>query len=306
MKLKILVDSPNLADWTGPAEEVLSETAASFGHSLNVTYGFIGAEAVRREGVSVSQNTVDECTQNDGTLLFCRSAEVCEEFLETMDASVLLHVFDTAETLEDHRKSRNCLAVVQSLDEECIADAARAIRNFATVSGVSFQCVPPNGSAAGPWKDAFLSASLLSGSNVLSEISAGEAIRGMIRSRENYGLITLPPYAGGILTAAAMELTNAPWLVRSMCCGLYGIYVPRLPEAYKTDIRYLFSPILSVADFFEYSCHLYREASCIRASVCNVLKEYAGDPVAGGRENSAVLTGLICEQISLAGQLLNH
>ena len=306
MKLKMLIDSPNLADWTGPAEEVLSETAASFGHSLNVTYGFIGAEAVKREGVSVSQNTVDECAQNDGTLLFCRSAEACEEFLDTMDVSVLLHLFDTVETLEDHRKSRNCLAVVQSLDESCIADAARIIRNYATISGVSFQCVPPNGSAAGPWNDVFLSASLLNGSNVLSGISAGEAIRGMIRSRDSYGLIALPPYAGGILTAAAAELTTAPWLIRSMCCGMYGIYIPRLPDTYKTDIRYLFSPILSVADFYEYSCHLYREASCIRTSVCNVLKEYAGDPVAGGKENSMVITERICEQISLAGQLLNH
>ena len=29
-------------------------------------------------------------------------------------------------------------------------------------------------------------------------------------------------------------------------------------------------------------------------------------PVAGGKENSMVITERICEQISLAGQLLNH
>ncbi len=306
MKLKILCDSSGLGEWTSPAEEILSETASSFGHSLNVTYGFIGGEAVKREGVSVSQGTVDDCAQNDGTILFCLSEDTVEEFLEAMDVSVLLRIYDSVSSLEDHKKIRNCLAVVQSLDEASITDAARIIRNYATINGISFQCVAPNGSTAEAWKDIFRSASLLNGSNTLSLISAGEAVRGMIRSREHYGLIALPPYAGGILSAAAEELTSDPWLIRSMYCGMLGIYIPRLCAGWEKDFRYLFSPVLSVADYFEYSCHLYKEASCIRASVCNVLKEYRDAPPAGGNRMRMEVTERVCEQISLAGQLLSR
>ncbi len=307
MKLKILCDALDLGNWTEPAEEILSETASSFGHSLNVTYGYIGAEAVRRTGLSISQEIVDDCGQSDGTLVLCRSNETREAFLEAMDVSVLFEIFEQEAGLEDRKKSPNCLAVVQSLDEACMTDAARLIRNYATINGISFQCVPPNGSTAESWDTIFRSASLLNGSNVLSRISAGEAIRHMIRFKDSYGLIAVPPYAGGILCAAAAELTPSPWLNRAMYCGMVGIYLPSLSDEYQKDIRYLFSPILSVADFLEYSCHLYKEASCIRASTGNVLKEYSsGKPLSVTRETQRSMTALICEQISLAGQLLAH
>ncbi len=301
MKLKILQDSTRNSRITGYVEEVLSETCSSFGHRLNVGYGLIGKASSDKYGVPLAQDVVDDCAEYDGTLVLTADEALTDELSDAMELPVLISEHTDAPSGEDRHGVKNAIAVVQSLDEKTINEAARAVRNFALVKGIGFTVVRTNGKSAEVWKNAFLSASLLNGSNQLSEASAPGAIRQMIREPGGYGMIVLPPSAGAIFGAAAEELSRSPLPERKMYAVSGGVYFCMSGDTGKSICADILSAVLSSADFLEFSCHLFKEAECIRTGVYNVLHGEEGLSVPD--EEADIMVERICSQISLAGQL---
>ena len=303
MKLKILRENAADNRITGFVEEVLSETCSAFGHRLNVGYGLIGKGSMDRYGVPLTQETVDGCAEYDGTLVLSGDDELRDEISDAMNIPVLISDHARDISPDGKHTPRNIVAVVQSLDEQTVDEAAKAVRNFALIKGMGFVTVRPQGKKEGVWKNAFLSASLLNGDNRLSEMTAPQAIRKMIREPEDYGMIVLPPSYGAVFCAAAEELAHACLPVRKMYSVSGGIYFCMSSENAETPMDEILSAILSSADFLEFSCHLFREAACIRTGVYNVTRG-SGDGMTLPEGPVEAVIDRICSQISLAGQLV--
>ena len=303
MKLKILRENAADTGIAGFVEEILSETCSAFGHRLNVGYGLIGKGSLNRYGVPLTQEVIDGCAEYDGTLALTGDEELQAEISDAMNIPVLISDHARDISPDGKHTARNIIAVVQSIDEETIDEAARAVRNFALIKGIGFAAVRAQGKKENIWKNAFLSASLLNGDNRLSELTAPQAIRKMIREPEDYGMIVLPPSIGAVFFAAAEELALACLPVRKMYGVSGGVYFCKSSENAGTTMGEILSAVLSSADFLEFSCHLFREAACIRTGVYNVTR----GPGVGMRlpEGPAeAVVDRICSQISLAGQLV--
>ncbi len=302
MKLKILRENANDNKISGYAEEVLSETCSAFGHRLSVGYGLIGKGSLDKYGVSLTQETVDECADYDGTLVLSADEKLQDEISDAMNIPVLISEHDRDIQPDGKHTGRNIIAVVQSMDEDTVSEASRAVRNFALIKGIGFSVVKVSGKKEDIWKNAFLSASLLNGENRLSELSAPRAIRKMIREPD-YGMLVLPPSTGAIFNAAAQELAHPALPVRKMYGVSGGIYFCLDSENAEKTNACILSAILSSADFLEFSCHLFREAACIRTGVYNVTRGRE-DGMSVPDEPAGAMIDRICSQISLAGQLV--
>ena len=303
MKLKILRESVQDKGITEYAEEVLSEACSAFGHRLNVGYGLIGKASEEKYGVSLTQDVVDECAEYDGTLVLTGDEALAREVSDAMNIPVLIsnHAPDIAP--DGKQPGGSVLAVVQSLDEETVNEAARTVRNFALIVGTGFTAVRISGKNAAAWDGAFPSGSLLNGNNRIVQSSAPDAARLILRNPRGYGIIVLPPSTGAIFSAIAEETARSPLPVRSMygvSSGAYFCAVRDLAETRNADIL---SAVLSCADFLEYSCHLFREAACIRTGVYNVTRG-EGKGLHVPEDDPGAMTERICSQISLAGQLV--
>ncbi len=303
MKLKILRENAADNRITGCVEEILSETCSAFGHRLNVGYGLIGKGSQERYGVSLTQEVIDGCAEYDGTLALTGDGELRAEISDAMNIPVLISDHARDISPDGKHTAGNIIAVVQSVDEETIDEAARAVRNFALIKGIGFAAVRPQGKKESVWKNAFLSASLLNGDNRLSEMTADQAIRKMIREPEDYGMIVLPPSFGAVFSAAAEELAHSCLPVRKMYGVSGGVYFCESSENAGTRMGEMLSAVLSSADFLEFSCHLFREAACIRTGVYNVTRG-AGDVMALPIGSAEEVVDRICSQVSLAGRLV--
>ncbi|MBR6705503.1 MAG: hypothetical protein IKI84_02335 [Clostridia bacterium] len=303
MKLKILRENAADNRITGAVEEILSETCSAFGHRLNVGYGLIGKGSRDRYGVPLTQEVIDGCAEYDGTLALTGDEELQGEISDAMNIPVL--ILDHARDISPDGKhtARSVIAVVQSIDEVTVDEAARAVRNFALIKGIGFAAVRALGKKESVWKNAFLSASLLNGDNRLSEMTAPQAIRKMIREPEDYGMIVLPPSFGPVFSAAAEELAHSCLPVRKMYGVSGGVYFCKSSENAGTQIGEMLSAVLSSADFLEFSCHLFREAACVRTGVYNVTRG-AGDGMNLPSDPVEAVVDRICSQISLAGHLI--
>ena len=303
MKLKVLRENAADDRITGFVEEVLSETCSAFGHRLNVGYGLIGKGSMDRYGVPLTQETIDGCAEYDGTLALSGDEELEGEISDAMNIPVLISDHARDISPDGKHTGRNIIAVVQSLDEETVDEAARAVRNFALIKGIGFSAVRVQGKKEAVWKNAFLSASLLNGDNQLSDLTAAQAIRKMLREPDDYGMIVLPPSFGPVFRAAAEEIARACLPVRKMYGVSGGIYFCIGPENAGTTNEKVLSAILSSADFLEFSCHLFREAACIRTGVYNVTRG-TGDAMTVPEDSAEAVVDRICSQISLAGRLV--
>ncbi len=303
MKLKILRESTTENGIADPVGEVLSETCSAFGHRLNVGYGLIGKGSEKKYGVPLTQDVIDECAEYDGTLVLTGDEDLACEISDALNVPVLIseHARDIAS--DGKRVGGSTIAVVQSLDEETVSRASRTVQNFALVKGTGFTAVKATGRCAEVWKNTFLSASLLNGSNRLLESDAPQAIRKLLREKDEGNMFVLPPAVGAIFRAAAEETVRSPLPVRRMCCGDGGVYFCMISGAPDTLNADVLSSVLSCADFLEFSCHLFREAACIRTGVYNVTRDREGG-MAVPEEKIEDVIDKVCSQISLAGRLV--
>ncbi len=119
-----------------------------------------------------------------------------------------------------------------------------------------------------------------------------------------------PPYAGGMLHAAATALCSYPSMMHDAAFdGEMGVYAPYIPKNLEMDEELNpFATALAVGALLRYSLHLSREAGCVEAAVNNVLSSgYCPlDPHAPveNQKSAQELVDLICEQIAVAGELM--
>lgn len=295
MRAKIMLLTANKRDeetaaW---AEQVLIDLSAAFDHSFSLMRGKIG------EGLT--DETVEACQQCQAVFACDAGAEGVQDLYDALDLPLQIRCFSVPESLCGRHEAPVSMYVgtVLSLDEETVRRAMRAAFWFSQEQECRLCVIPPNGASKAEWEAAarVQEASQPQASSVT--LSAPDAVAQMISAPERMGLALCPPYAGSILLSAGMALCSHPEIVHDAAfdegCGVYAPYL--VPED-ETPLP--FSSALAVAKLLRYSLRLPREAACVEAAVNNVLSSRDGDM------DAKRALELICEQISVAGELMQR
>lgn len=296
------------------AEQILIEISAAFRHSFSLLHEKIGEESRQSYGETLTQETVDAMENCDGILLLSGSNEDAEALYDALELPIRIRSYCVPAALcGRHEKPVSLyVATVLSNDAETLKNAAHSVFQFARNADAPLAFIPANGAAKALWMETMEGMRSEYPDISLHTMQASEAVTGEILSPWNMGVLLCPPYAGGILSAAADALCAYPGLIHDASFyGRRGVYCasPISTETTEETALNPFSSVCAAADLLRYSLHLEQEAACVEAAVNNVL--LSGWRTEGMQPSGHELTDpekiveLICEQISVAGELMN-
>lgn len=285
------------------AEEILVEVSAAFGHSFSLLREKIGYPAVTAHGTPLPDRTIDACRSAGGVLVCDGECPGVQDLYDALNLPLQIRDFSIPEGLCGRHEAPVSLQVgmVLSLDEETLPRAIQCAFRFAQDKEGKISHVAPNGSAKAEWEANVRVEAVHYPAVSASAMTAPEAITALISTPNRLGLMLCPPYAGGMLNAAAGALCAHAFMVHETALDeKTGVYSPILPQRSEADLP--FACALAIADLLRFSLHLGREAACVEAAVNNVLSAHPGHD---GTDPDA-LTSLICTQIAVAGELMGR
>ena len=309
LRAKIMLLSSGKRDeinalYAGP---ILAEVSSSFNHTFSILQSGMGGRTA--DGSALSDKTVDACRACQAVLVCDGEQEALSELYDALDMSLSIRCLTVPEVLcgRDEKPVSLYLGTVLSLDGETLRRAWRAGFAIAQEADIRLCHVAPTGATREDWEAAALAQEAETPQISAAALSAQEAVKSLIKSPERMGLILCPPYAGGILLAAASALCRHPEIMHEMALEEnIGVYSAWLPE--EGEEAAPFSAALSVSKLLRYSLRMPREAACVEAAVNNVIasgwrmKSQGGDGAVSGEG----VMDRICEQITVAGELMQR
>jgi len=290
------------------AEQLLTDVSAAFGHSFSLMRGKAGDAAQ-----AITDETLDNCQQCQGILLCDGISKATQDLYDALDLPLRIRSLCIPEALCARREQPVSfwLAQALSVDEQTIRSAMASAFRFAQDSDAKITHVPPNGASRGEWMGAIRVHEVKYPSLSTSTLSGPDAMTSLITSPSRLGVMLCPPYAGGMLHAAAVALCPFPGLMYEASFDeTIGVYGPvHLPHLIREEDINPFSCALAVAALLRFSLRLSREAACVEAAVNNVLSSgwRSHDLMQPGMQEAGPddIIRLICEQITVAGELMN-
>lgn len=291
------------------AGQILTDVSAAFGHVFSLMQEKIGEASERAYGMPLTCETVDAAAACDASLLLAAPEEDARKLQDAMNLAVEITSFCVPAALCGRHESPASLWIAQALamNPEILNDAAVTTFRFAMEQDAVVSCVPPSGVAAKEtWEAALTNArNVFPGVRVLCE-APGDAMRRMLLSPADSGVVFCPPYAGGIFGAAAGASCVFPNIAHSYAFGEQGsLFAAGTAQGRPNENP--FSLAFAIAKLLRYALKLENEAACVEAAVTNVL--LSGWRTEDFSANNAVpserIIELICEQISVAGELMN-
>lgn len=293
------------------AETILNEVAGAFEHQFSIFYEKIGAYSQEAYELPLTEETVEACEKCQGILLGNMSAEGVQELLDALEMPFTARYFGIPQALcGRHERGFNMwLALAHSLDADSLDVLVQKAVEIAAQNDLHVTHVRPNGAANLIWQEAMQKGGRQE-DGALNEVSAEEAIRNLIEMPSRMGTMVVPPYAGRIYMAAAVALNPMPVLMHDIALSdRVGVYGPAISQEDMEEVNPI-PMILSLADLLRYSFGLKHEADCVNAAVQNVLEAgwRTADILSGSDMtiDARDMVDLVCEQISLAGQLMYH
>ena len=307
-KIVLLPGSPVGERLCGVAEEVLTDISVAFGHTFSIVRDKIGEAAERAYGVPLAENTLRLCAQADAVLIGDPNNEAESFLLRALGIPAKMREF-TVGGLDNAK-----FMIVRALHEEknALSDMFRLALEQAKKEGIRLSyIVPENVTDAGAYTSVLEKEQKEVQAENLAELSPSEAIRNLILSPSEIGLLVTPSYAGGMCVTLATCLHGAPMLLHDACVGKkVSVYEPFVPEKAKAndDLNPL-GTVAAVSSMLRYSLGLDQEADCVTSAVRNLLE--AGWRTAdmtdmGDGVSCYRMLQLISDQINLAGELLQH
>ena len=303
-RIILLAGNPNGKALSAYGEQVLIEVSAAFRHSFSLVHEKIGDESQKLYGERLTQETVEIIKGGDGALLFSGETQDEKEILDALGLPVRIRSYCVPLSLCGRQEQPISLwiAVALSSDAETICEAASTAFHFAKAVDAGVLTVPPNGALKPLWENTIRDCRAKEPALPVSIISPQDAVQRLILCPHQMGVVLCPPYVGGILTAAADALCAWPPVLHDASingeCAVYSVSPLRKENSENSAIRIL-SPLYTVIDLLRFSLRLEQEAACVEAALNNVLME----------KDSAMdedrMIGLICEQISVAGELMH-
>lgn len=284
------------------AEEILIEVSAAFNHSFALLREKIGTASISAYQEALTDETVEACQQCQAVLLCDGQCEGTQDLYDALNLPLRIRSFCIPESLCGRHQAPIALwvAPVLSIDQDTMASAIKMAFRFALEKDARITHVAPTGAAKGEWEGNIrvneLSTPLVS----TAALSGPEAISAIITAPNRLGIMLCPPYAGAMLEAAASALCTHPFMIHEAAFDdSIGVYSPILPQN-EEESALPYGCALAVADLLRTSLGLMREAACVEAAVNNVVSAHPGPD---GTDALSLVT-LICEQISVAGELM--
>ena len=294
-----------LCDW---AEHILIDVSAAFDHTFSLMREKIGAFSQEAYGETLTEETVEACRACRAVFL-CDGENSGQELYDALDIPLRIRSLCVPEILcQRHERPANLyVATVLSLDNETLRRAMRVAFRWAKEEDIRLVHVPPTGNTKTDWEAAVRVQEIESGQASPTCLSAPDAIAAMLSSPERMGLVLCPPYAGGIFQAAGTAACHHPGMIHDVAFGdSIGIYSPFLPKRGSQEMN-AFSVALAVGKLLRHSLNLSREGACVEAAVSNVLANGWSGGKSGGAEIAPEgVLELICDQITVAGELMNR
>jgi len=294
------------------AEDILIDVSAAFRHSFSLMRGKIGQKSLDAQGEILTDDTVAACEQCQAVLVLDEKETGAKALYDALNLPLRIRSFCVPEALCGRREAPLSLWVAQTLsvDAQTLRSAMASAFRFAREMDIRITHVAPTGPSLSEWKGMIQVQQTAFPTVAADSLSAPEAITALISAPHGLGMVLCPPYAGGILSAAATALCTRPALMYDFSFdeGI-GVYAPHIPAGLSPEDEP--NPIacaLAVATLLRFSLGLTREAACVEAAVNNVLSAgwrtpdaaRPGDPRVGAQ----AIVQLICEQISVAGELM--
>ena len=296
----------------GYAERLLTEISAAFNHTFSLMREKIGDKSLSAYQEPLTDETVAACEKCQAVFLCDTECPGALELYDALELPLRIRSFCVPDALCGRHEAPVSLWVGQllSVDPETLRQGMRAAFRFAQEEDARVTLVPPSGASKTEW-DAAARVQAVGFPQVSSAVMpAPEAVTALIAAPSRLGLLLCPPYAGGILHAAATALCAQPAVMHDIAFhdGI-GVYAPFIPQDLTVDEE--LNPIataFSVAKLLRYSLDLSREAGCVEAAVSNVLAAGWRTPDAARpgapHVGSQAIIELICEQIAVAGELM--
>ena len=294
------------------AEQLLTDVSAAFHHSFSLMREKIGEKSTQEYHEALTEETVEACRKCQAVLLCDGTCEGARELYDALDLPLRVRSFCVPDALRSRHEAAVSLWVgtALSLDQETLRRAMRAAFAFAQEEDARLSHVSPAGASKPEWEAAVRVQEVAFPQVSASAFTAPDAVTGLIAAPGRMGLLLCPPYAGGILSAAATALCSQPALIHDMAWDeTIGVFAPYLPPAQEMDEEINpFGLVYAVIHMLKHSLRLGREAACVEAAVNNVLSSGWRTPDQASSGASAVggeaIINLICEQISVAGELM--
>lgn len=277
------------------AEQILTELSSAFDHSFSLIRGKLDDP--------VSDKTAKDCESSQGVLLGDALCPGAPALLDALDMPLRIRSFCVPEGLcRRHEKPvKMWLGTVLSLDEDTLRDALSAAFRFAREEDARILSIAPAGAMKAEWDGALRAQAAANPLVAVDRIDAPEAAAALLRRPERLGLLLCPPYAGSILEAAATAACGHPEILYDFSTDAsMGLFGP-CPTAAEEEAALPYAMALAVARMLRFSLHLPREAACLEAAVQNVMANHDPDQAS---ENGRPPLDLICDQVSIAGELM--
>lgn len=309
-KIMLLPSSSKGKTLCSYAEELFLEISASFGHSLNTVREKIGEDSLRLFDAPLTQETVDACKKCSAVFLADADCPGSKELYRALGIPIRVRSFVVPGALgAENVPARNWyMAQAAALDADTVFSAVRQAVHLSNDAELPFSHVSPTGNNRFTWeahvKETLKKYPALS----FTALSGPDAARKIVESPYTLGVLLCPPYAGGILESAATSLFPYPGIQYDF--GLLeekGVYAPRMVTD-DNDIPQPFGTAYAIARMLRESLHLHREAACLEAAIHNVLVSGWRSPgmaAPGQATDGSHIIQLICEQLAVAGELIN-
>ena len=280
------------------AQQILTEVSAAFGHSFSLLQEKIGEDSLEAYEEALTEKTVEACLDCHAVFLGDAECPGAMDLYDALELPIRIRDLCVPEALCGRHEPPVSLWLAQilSLDPESLRNGTQAAFRFAREMESGIMHVAPTGAAKAEWEAALLVREASSDQVAVTSLSAPEAAAALVASPYHMGVLLCPPYAGSILHASATALCSQPQLMHDFSFGEHlGVYASYVPQIVDDEELCPAAAALSVAKMLRFSLKLPVEAGCVEAAVANVLS---------ADEKGIKMAELICDQISVAGELM--
>lgn len=290
------------------AGQILTEISAAFGHVFMLMREKIGENSVKAYDVPLTGETVDAAKVSAAALLLSASEEDAQVLQDALELAVEISAFCVPASLCRRHEipARLWIAKALATDAETLVSAADTVFRYAGERDAAIACVPPSGAARADWESALAQAQREHPQVKVVQSLPRDIMRDMLLAPAQGRIVFCPPYAGELFRAAACASFAYPNISHSIALGESTAVFSAgaaLGKAHDDP----FSLAYAIIDLLRIGLGLENEAACVEAAVNNVLMSgwrtadlSSDEPVEPER-----IIELICEQISVAGELMN-
>lgn len=297
------------------AQEVLTDLALAFGHSLTIREEKMGALSEAAYGSAMTEEAVRASGDCDAVLCTASSSEGLDALAEGLQCDAVCHVYDLPESLSARALlkgdilPRGLICAPLEMHEAGVRAAGKLAYRLANEQKLDILEVPPQGRLRGLWDEAAGYSRLNLPTINWRQLTLPDAIGALISAPQHLGVLLASPLAADSLARLTAGLSGLGSLLHSRYCrGEKPVIFSVTQTGHQQEGGGPFGLLMAMADLLGRGLSLQREAQALTTCVRNVLEAgwRTGDIALPGeaRVDAAAVCRLIREQIALVAELM--